>query len=145
MKPNPTTDEINEIITNAIHKSSEMTIPTQTREKEHKPWVNNTFLELVNARNQSKSKLEQEQLNKKVKSYRDKLKNEYYQRKASEINMESELRDVEKEFRIAKDYDTLRKSKRVLIAPEKLKQHFEGHFAPTVPSASNYTPLCEYE
>ena len=53
-----------------------------------------------------------------------KLKNEYYGKKASAC------RDVEEEFRIANDYKASKSTSKVTIAPDKLKNHFEEHFAP---------------
>ena len=125
-----TPDEIDEIITNAIHKSTEATIPKRTDAQDNKPWVDDTFLKLIESRNKSTTKSEQDSLNKQVRKYRDKLKNDYYQKKASEINMARESRNVEKEFRLARNYTALNKSKQLLIAPNKLKQHFEEHFSP---------------
>ena len=44
--------------------------------------------------------------------------------------MASEARDVEEEFRLAKNHTSLNKSKKLLIASEKLTSHFEQHFSP---------------
>jgi len=46
-----------------------------------------------------------------VKKLRDKLKNEYFKKKADAINLASEARDVEEEFRLAKNHTSLNKSK----------------------------------
>ena len=46
------------------------------------------------------------------------------------MNNASEACDVEEEFRLARNYTALNKSKRLLIDPMKLKDHFENHFAP---------------
>ena len=59
-----------------------------------------------------------------------KLKNEYYGKKASLINETSACRDVEEEFRRANDYKASKSTSKVTIAPDKLKKHFEEHFAP---------------
>ena len=69
-------------------------------------------------------------LDQEVKKLRDKLKNEYFKKKADAINLASEARDVEEEFRLAKNHTSLNKSKKLLIAPEKLTSHFEQHFSP---------------
>lgn len=78
-----------------------------------------TFLSLIKDRNNAVKKDERKELNKQIKKIRDKLKNEYYNNKASAINMASKNRDVEEEFRIASNY-----------TPDKLKSHFQEHFAP---------------
>ena len=123
-------NELDDKITTAIQTSSETTIPARKNVKDTKPWVDDTFLQLIESRNKCKNKNERLKLNKKVKQHRDKIKNEYYSKKAASINLASEARDVEAEFRKAKDYSLLNKSIRMLIAPEKLKEHFESHFAP---------------
>ena len=69
-------------------------------------------------------------MNKEVKKYRDKIKNKYFEKKAIAINAASEARDVEEEFRLARNYSSLNKSKRLMITPDKLKHHFEQHFSP---------------
>ena len=77
-----------------------------------------------------KNKVERAQLSEEVKKHRDKIKNEYYEKKAAAINQASEARNVEAEFRKTKDYSALNKSKRMLITTDKLKEHFAAHFAP---------------
>ena len=96
----------------------------------NKPWINETFLALIKYRNNAVKKDERKELNKQIKKNRDKLKTEYYNNKASAINMASENRDVEEEFRIASNYTAVNKSKKLLIAPDKLKSHFQEYFAP---------------
>ena len=59
-----------------------------------------------------------------------KIKNEYFKKKADAINLASEARDLEEEFRLAKNHTSLKKSKKLLIASEKLTSHFEQHFSP---------------
>ena len=66
-------------------------------------------------------------MNKEVKKYRDKIKNNYFENKAIAINAASEACDVEEEFRLAWNYSSFNKSKRLLITPDKLKDHFEQH------------------
>ena len=63
-----------------------------------------------------------------TKKLRDKLKNEYFKKKADAIDLTSEARDVEEEFRLAKNHTSFNKSKKLLIASEKLISHFEQHF-----------------
>ena len=123
-------NEISERITKVIQDSSNKTIPTRNKKLDDKPWINDTFLALIKDRNNAVKKDERKELNKQIKKIRDKLKNEYYNNKASAINMASKNRDVEEEFRIASNYTAVNKSKKLLIAPDKLKSHFQEHFAP---------------
>ena len=69
-------------------------------------------------------------MNKEVKKYRDKIKNIYFEKKAIAINAASEARDVEEEFRLARNYSSINKSNRLMITPDKLKDNFEKHFYP---------------
>ena len=104
-------DKLCDKITSAIQTSSEATIPIRTNANETKPWVDDTFLKLIGSRNQCKVVDERLLLNKELKKYRDKIKNEYYGKKAASINVASEARNVEAEFRKMSDYSALNKSK----------------------------------
>ena len=53
-------------------------------------------------------------LDHEVKKLRDKLKNEYFKKKVDVINLASEARDVEEEFRLAKIHTSLNKLKKLL-------------------------------
>ena len=122
-------DDLNEEIISSILSTSESIIPKRMKATDKKPWVDDKFLQLIECRNNTKNKVERLQLNKDIKKHRDKIKNQYYGKKAAAINTASESRDVEEEFRLARDHSSLNKSKRLLIAPEKLKHHFQNHFA----------------
>ena len=63
---------------------------------------------------------------------RDKLKNDYYTMKAKSINEASEAseaRNVEEQFRLAKQYSVLSNSNRLLTKPQLLTDHFKVHFS----------------
>ena len=123
-------NELSEKITLSIQSSSKTHIPPKKRSSDVKPWVNETFLRLIEDRNRCKKDDDWRILDKEVKKLRDKLKNGYFKKKADAINLASEARDVEEEFRLAKNHTSLNKSKKLLIAPEKLTSHFEQHFSP---------------
>ena len=123
-------NELSEKITLSIQSSSKTHIPPKKRSSDVKPWVNETFLRLIEDRNRCKKDDDWRILDKEVKKLRDKLKNEYFKKKADAINLAIEARDVEEEFRLAKNHTSLNKSKKLLIAPEKLISHFEQHFSP---------------
>ena len=48
---------------------------------------------------------------------------------ADNINMAAQAREVEKEFTLAKKYTALKTGSKLMISNEKLKDHFENHFA----------------
>ena len=68
-------------------------------------------------------------IQKEIKNCCKILKNEYYQNLADGINTVAEARQVDKEFALAKKYTALKTGVRTTISKEKLKTHFEKHFA----------------
>ena len=60
--------------------------------------------------------------NQEIKRVREKLKNTYYHNKALSINLALENWGVEEEFRLASNYSAINKSRKLLIAPEKLRE-----------------------
>ena len=63
--------------------------------------MDENFLHLIEDRNRTKKVEEWLALDKEVKKCRDKLKNEYFKKKADAINLASEAKDVDEEFRLA--------------------------------------------
>ena len=122
-------DSLNNAIVESINKASENTIPLRSKSSDAKPWVNSEFLDLITQRNRCKKQNEWKTLNCRVKKMRDKLKNDYYSEKAKSINEASEARNVEEQFRLAKQYSALSNSERLLIKPELLTEHFTQHFS----------------
>ena len=55
---------------------------------------------------------------KEIKKSGKKLKNKYYGEKAKELNLASEARDAEEEFRLMKNYKALKNKKMLLISPK---------------------------
>ena len=67
-----TIDDLSNKITQSIQAASDSVIPKQKQSKDHKPWVDDAFLQLVNQRNACKIKTERLALNKQLKQTRDK-------------------------------------------------------------------------
>ena len=58
------------------------------------------------------------------------LKQQFYSKKANEINCAAEARDVEKEFQLAKNYRMHKSSSsKIHIYKKKLTKHFEKRFS----------------
>ena len=123
------TDSLDNIIVESITKATETSIPLKSKLTDSKPWANPEFLELISQRNKCKKQKNWVDVNIKVKKMRDKLKNNYYSEKAKSINEASEIRNVEEQFRLSKQYCALNNSKRLLIKPELLTEHFTSHFS----------------
>ena len=76
--------------------------------------MNENFLHLIEDRKKNQKVEEWHVLDKEVKKCRDKLNNEYFKKKADAINLVSEARDVEEEFRLANNHSSLNKSQKTL-------------------------------
>ena len=59
---------------------------------------------------------------------RTKLKNEYFSKLSSDINLANEARKVEEEFRLCKNYTMIKHSDKQLISNDTLSDFFENHF-----------------
>ena len=101
--------------------------PVNKKKTTEIPWTNPDYIELTNKRNLCKDPQELRDLNKKVKTMRNKLKNQFYAQKAQAINNAKENRDIEEEFRLAKNYTLLKPSQQQTISDEKLTEHFKNH------------------
>ena len=129
-------NDLSDKITSSILNSSDKYIPSLERSKENKPWTDEHFLCLIENRNKAKKVEEKRTLDKEVKKYRDKLKNDYFSKKADALNSASEARDVEEEFRLAKNHSMLEKSKKlfsprsIVIQPEVENPHLFPHILP---------------
>ena len=65
---------------------------------------------------------------KKIRERRKLLKNQYYEELANNINSVAQVREVEKEFALAKKYSAFKQGQPKVISNEKLKAHFQQHF-----------------
>ena len=70
-------DTLSDTLITALHKASDVAIPKYVKEKDIKPWTDERFLELIEARNKAKNTDERKELNKEVKKNHDQTKNEY--------------------------------------------------------------------
>ena len=131
----------------SIRKASDETIPKRVKSSEPPaPWTNAEFLDLLDQRRQCKDPASLRVLNKSIKSMRKKkLKNEYFSKLASEINIANESRKVEEEFRLCKNYTMTKHSDKKMISNEALSDFFEDHFGqksvelqPEVVNPENY-------
>ena len=76
------------------------------------------FRRLIKEQKDCKSPQRRKELVKEVKKYGTKLKNRYYGEKANELNLASEAKDAEEEFRLMKNYTALKNKKSVLLSPK---------------------------
>ena len=90
-------------LTDAMLKASESEIPKFNKLAQKSQWVNDKFLTLIMARNLCKNPMERKQLGVSIKKMRNRLKNEYFSNLANNINIASEERKIEEEFRLCKD------------------------------------------
>ena len=62
-----------------------------------------------------------------IKKLRIKLKNDYFSKLANNINVVSEARNIEEEFRLCKTYTMAKHSDVNLVSSEKLTDYFKDH------------------
>ena len=113
-------------ISSCIADSVDAVCPKSLVSKMSPPWENADLQHLM-------PELRQDPLNavlqSEVRDKRKMLKDQYYSKKASEINSAAEARQVEKEFQLAKNYRMHKPSSKIHISKEKLTKHFEKHFS----------------
>ena len=129
-------DEVNEKITSTVKGCVVEVCPKADTIKKKEPWEDIRLQERIKELRSCRDNKEIRKLQKKIKDTQKKLKNDYYQELAKNINTISELRVVEKEFAMAKKYTTFKAGTRLQISNEKLKIHFENHFAAKTPELS---------
>ena len=119
-------DSIAGVITESIISASEQCIQNSVRPK--KPWANEEFLKLIDEQRGCKSPQRKKELSKEIRKCGRKLKNTYYGKQAEELNVASEARDTEAEFRLMKDFSVLKRNNEIPISTHKLEEHFKEHF-----------------
>ena len=101
--------------------------PKSIVSKSSPPWENE---ELHNLMAKLRKEPSNSNLQSEVRNKRKLLKQQFYSKKANEINCAAEARDVEKEFQLAKNYRMHKSSSsKIHISKEKLSKHFEKHFS----------------
>ena len=103
-------------------KASESEIPKFNKPAQKSPWANDEFLSLIEARNLCKNPTERKELGISIKKMRNRLKNEYFSNLANNINIASEERKIEEEFRLCKNYNMHKNSDSKLITNDKLTE-----------------------
>ena len=98
-----------------------------TEKKE--PWEDQALKDLNIKLKQCKDSQTAKKIQKEIRDCRKRLRNEYFQHLADDINSVAEARQVDKEFSLAKKYTAIKTGVRTTISREKLKTHFESHFA----------------
>ena len=69
----------------------------------------------------------------RIKEKTKELKKSYYAELADNINSAAMAREIEKEFAMAKKYTAIKKSSKLHISNDNLKDHFKEHFAARSP------------
>ena len=113
--------------TESIIKASESEIPNVSKSSHKCPWTNEEFLSLLEKRRICKDPSTIRDLGLSIKKLRVKLKNDYFSKLANDINIASEARKVEEEFRLSKSYTMTKHSEMKLISSDKLTDFFKDH------------------
>ena len=127
---NDDVDTVNTKIVSTVKNAVEAVCPKSAESKKKKePWEDAKLKEMMSELHSIKDQKLQREMQKKIKKHRIKLKNDYFKELADNINGAAEAREVEKEFALAKKFTTFKRSSRLAISNEKLKTHFQDHFA----------------
>ena len=120
-------DTLCQQISTSIAESVDVVCPKSIVSKSSPPWENE---ELQNLMAKLRKEPSNSTLQSEVRNKRKLLKQQFYSKKANEINCAAEARDVEKEFQLAKSYRMHKSSSsKIHISKEKLSKHFEKHFS----------------
>ena len=122
-------DTLNNRIVDVVRKSAEEVCPLLDTVQKKEPWEDERLTELVEEMRKCNSKETVKSYQKQIKKHRKRLKNEYYKDLADSINTVAEARQIDKEFALAKKYSALKGGEKTAISKNKLKTHFESHFA----------------
>ena len=119
-------ESLNNNIVEALKVATNQAIETRTVAK--KPWANTHFLSLLDEQKACATPERKKELKNEIKKVGKRLKNQYYSEKANELNLASESKDTEEEFRLMKNYSMLKKKHQTPISATKLEEHFRNHF-----------------
>ena len=122
-------NELNDAITTTVRECVEEVCPKLDKIKKKEPWEDAILQKRIKELRSCTQHDEIRTLQKAIKKQRTRLKNEYYHELAENINSAAEAREIEKEFALAKKYSALKSGNRKSISNDKLKVHFEQHFA----------------
>lgn len=100
-----------EFIAKTIRQASKETVPSSVKNQIQKPWVNQEYQEILLKRRHKKDPVKRRALGDDVKKLRIQLKNAYFKTEADKINVASENRNVEEEFRLMKQHKSLERFK----------------------------------
>ena len=123
-------NELNEAITNTVRDCIETVCPQLNPIKKVEPWADSDLQAMIkDLRVHAADHTDLRSKQKAIKTKRRDLKNQYYRDLANGINNAAEAREVGKEFALAKKYTALKTTTNLRISNEKLKKHFQSHFA----------------
>ena len=95
-------DQFETSLPETLCEASEEVIPKVTKGSKVYPWTNANFSKLIEQRRNCNDPDMLRELNTSIKKLRTKLTNDYFSNLANNINMASEQRKVEEEFRLCK-------------------------------------------
>ena len=98
--PNDYEKIIVDIIDNATNATCPIIVPADLPA----PWSNTEFQQLLENRRKCKDMKEKNNLTRLIRKKREQLKNHFYKKKATQINQAAEMRNVEEEFRLIREY-----------------------------------------
>ena len=138
-------NDLNEKIATSVRSSTEDVCPKVDQVKKKEPWDDAELIQKLKDLRKKSRHEDVRKMQKEINKRRNDLKNAYYQELANGINNAANAREVEKEFALAKKYNAIKVGTRKTISNEKLKAHFEQHFAERDPPLPLPPELAEPE
>ena len=111
-----------------MEAATSTSVPLRRSSKPTEPWVNKSYTDLLQKRLACRDPTELKLVQKQIRSLKNTLKNSFYAAKSKAINHASEARDIEKEFRLAKNYHMLKNSTVKTVDNNDLTDFFSDHF-----------------
>ena len=130
---------INTYISQVLNTAAENSLPTLTKSSQnHPPWKSNHEFQSLLSERKNLPLNERKKITRKIRLLAKKLKNEFYEAEAAEINNFAITRDLEKLYARAKEQQTTHKPIRSNACdPQKLSTFFQKHFSPTPPTETS--------
>ena len=133
--PNVDAEQLEQQLQAAITSAAKATLPEKLDDDSE--WMTEEYTGMIEELAKLKGK-DRSRMAKRVRRMRKRLRNRYFSIMATRINKAAEMREVEKEFRLASENSLLKASTSQYCSTEALHAHFSEHFkAKPTPAATS--------
>ena len=133
--PNADAEQLEQQLQAAITSAAKATLPEKLDDDSE--WMTEEYTGMIDELAKLKGK-DRSRMAKRVRRMRKRLQNRYFSIMATRNNKAAEMREVEKEFRLASENSLLKASTSQYCSAEALHAHFSEHFkAKPTPAATS--------